>query len=203
MLDRISWLGHSSVKIRGGRTIYIDPWKLKDPEPADLILISHIHHDHFSPDDIVKIRKKETVIIATKDVARNLSGDVKAVKPGDRIELPWITVEAVPAYNPGKPFHPRESGWIGFILTLEGRRIYYCGDTDVIPEMKSMRADIMIVPVGGTYTMTAEEAARAVALIKPETAIPIHYDDIVGSIKDAEKFAELCETAVEIKPVTE
>lgn len=202
MLDRIFWLGHSSVKIKSDRIIFIDPWKLKDFEPADLILVSHIHHDHFSPDDITKIKKKETAIITTKDVAGGLSGDVRTVKPGDRVELPGITVEAVPAYNPGKPFHPRENGWIGFILTVEGRRIYYCGDTDLIPEMKDVRADIVMVPVGGTYTMNAEEAARAVALIKPEAAVPIHYDDIVGSVRDAKRFAELCEAAVEIKSVT-
>lgn len=116
--------------------------------------------------------------------------------------MPWITVEAVPAYNPGKPFHPRGNGWIGFVLTVEGRRIYYCGDTDLIPEMKDLTADIVIVPVGGTYTMTAEEAARAVDLIRPEAAVPIHYGDIVGSIRDAKRFAELCKTAVDIKPVT-
>jgi len=201
MLDKIFWLGHSSVKIKSDRTIYIDPWKLKSPEPADLILVSHIHHDHFSPDDIKKIRRKETVIITTGDVAADLSGDVRVVKSGDRVELFEMTVEAVPAYNPGKPFHPRESGWIGFILTVEGRRIYYCGDTDIIPEMNNIKADIMIVPVGGTYTMTAEEAARAVALIGPEAAVPIHYDDIVGSIKDAMRFKELCKTAVHIKPL--
>jgi L-ascorbate metabolism protein UlaG (beta-lactamase superfamily) len=202
MLDKIFWLGHSSVKIRSDKIVYIDPWKLKKPEPADLILISHIHHDHFSLDDIGKIRKKETVIITTKDVADHLSGAVTVVKPGERVALPWITVEAVPAYNPDKSFHPRENGWVGFILTVEGRRIYYCGDTDIIPEMKDVRADIMIVPVGGTYTMTAEEAARAVDLIKPEAAVPIHYDDIVGSIKDAKRFAELCGDPVEIKPIT-
>jgi len=202
MLDKIFWLGHSSVKIKNDRTTYIDPWKLKKPEPADLILVSHIHHDHFSPDDIGKIRTKETVIITTKDVAGNLSGDVRVVKPGERISLPGVSVEAVPAYNPGKPFHPRENGWIGFILTVEGKRIYYCGDTDLIPEMKNVQADIMIVPVGGTYTMTAEEAARAVDLVKPSAAVPIHYDDIVGSIEDARRFAELCRAAVEIKPVT-
>jgi len=203
MLDKIFWLGHSSVKIKSDRTIYIDPWKLKNPEPADLILISHSHRDHFSPDDIRKIKKKETVIIATADVAVDLSGDVRAVKPGDRVELPWITVEAVPAYNPGKPFHPKENDWIGFILTVDGRRIYYCGDTDFIPEMKEVRADIMIIPVGGTYTMNAEEAARAVALIRPEAAVPIHYDDIVGSIEDAKRFRDLCRVTVEIKPVTD
>ncbi len=203
MLDKIFWLGHSSVKIKSDRTIYIDPWKLKNPEPADLILISHSHRDHFSPDDIRKIKKKETVIIATADVAVDLSGDVRAVKPGDRVELPWITVEAVPAYNPGKPFHPKENDWIGFILTVDGRRIYYCGDTDFIPEMIDVRADIMIVPVGGTYTMNAEEAARAVDLIRPEAAVPIHYDDIVGSIEDAKRFRDLCRVTVEIKPVTD
>jgi L-ascorbate metabolism protein UlaG (beta-lactamase superfamily) len=85
---------------------------------------------------------------------------------------------------------------------VEGERIYYGGDTDLIPEMKDVKADIVILPVGGTYTMTAEEAARAADLIQPKTAIPIHYDDIVGSAADAKKFKELCKVPVEIKPVT-
>ncbi len=199
MLNKIYWLGHSSIKIKGDKTVYIDPWKLRDSDPADLILISHSHGDHLSPGDIKKIHKDDTVIITTEDCAIQLSGDVRVVKPGDEIQVGEIKVEAVPSYNTNKAFHPRQNKWVGFIITMEGSRIYYCGDTDFIPEMKEIEADIIIVPVGGTYTMTAEEAAEAVNLIKPGIAIPIHYGDIVGSIKDAKKFKALCEVPVEIK----
>jgi L-ascorbate metabolism protein UlaG (beta-lactamase superfamily) len=201
MLDRIFWLGHSSIKIEGERVLYIDPWKIEGGEKADIILISHSHHDHLSPDDVKKIQTEETVIVTTEDCAQSLSGDVRVVKPGDKVVIHDITVEAVPSYNLNKDFHPESEKWIGFVVTMGGKRIYYCGDTDFIPEMRNIRADIVIAPVGGTYTMTAEEAARAVNVIKPETAIPIHFGDIVGSRKDAERFSDLCECSVEIKPV--
>jgi L-ascorbate metabolism protein UlaG (beta-lactamase superfamily) len=201
MLDRIFWLGHSSIKIIGEAVLYIDPWKIEGGEKADIILISHSHHDHLSPNDVKKIKSEETVIVTTEDCAQSLSGDVRIVKPGDKLVIHDITIEAVPSYNLEKDFHPESEKWIGFVVTMGGKRIYYCGDTDFIPEMRSIRADIVIAPVGGTYTMTAEEAARAVNVIKPEAAVPIHFGDIVGSIKDAERFRDLAECSVEIKPV--
>jgi L-ascorbate metabolism protein UlaG (beta-lactamase superfamily) len=202
MLKKIKWLGHSSVKIEAEKTIYIDPWKIKEGRKADLILISHSHGDHLSPADIRKIQKEETVIIAAGDAAAQLSGDVRALKPGEKVTVQGVTIEAVPAYNIGKPYHPKANDWIGFILTVEGKRIYYGGDTDLIPEMKDIKADILILPVGGTYTMTAREAAEAADLIRPEAVIPIHFGDIVGTPADAVKFKELCKAPVEIKPVT-
>ena len=202
MLTKIKWLGHSSVKIEAGKVIYIDPWKIKMGQKADLILISHTHHDHLSPADIKKIQKEETVIIASSDAASQLSGDVRVLKPGQEVTVHGITIQAIPAYNIGKAYHPKASQWIGFLLTVEGKTIYYGGDTDLIPEMQSIRADIVILPVGGTYTMTAKEAAEAVNLIRPEVAIPIHYGDIVGTLEDAIQFKGLCKIPVEIKPVS-
>ncbi len=201
MVEKIFWLGHSSVRIDGEQVIYIDPWKLNDPKKADLVLISHSHYDHLSVEDVGKIQKEGTVIVTTQDSAADLSGDIRIVKPGDIVQVGEILVEAVPSYNTDKAFHPRESGWLGFVVTVMGKRIYYCGDTDLIPEMETIRADIMLVPVGGTYTMTAEDAARAVNIIRPGVAIPIHYDDIVGSADDARRFRDLCEVPVEIKSV--
>ncbi len=202
MLTKVKWLGHSSVKIEAGKIIYIDPWKIKNGQKADLILISHTHHDHLSPADIKKIQKEETVIIASSDAASQLSGDVRVLKPGQEVTVHGITVQAIPAYNIGKAYHPKASQWIGFLLTVEGKTIYYGGDTDLIPEMQRIRADIVILPVGGTYTMTAKEAAEAVNLIRPEVAIPIHYGDIVGTLEDAIQFKGLCKIPVEIKPVS-
>lgn len=202
MKENIAWLGHSSVKIKGKQVVYIDPWKLKPgSEKADVILISHSHHDHLSPEDVEKIRKEGTVIVTTADAAGELNGDVRVVKPGDRIMIGETEIEAVPAYNRKKAFHPKENEWLGFIVTMEGKRIYYGGDTDLIPEMKDIRADIVILPVGGTYTMTAEEAAEAARIIGPEVAIPIHCGDLVGTMEDARRFRDLCPVPVEIKPV--
>lgn len=202
MTPLISWLGHSSVKIKGRIAIYIDPWKIGAEEKADLILISHSHGDHFSPGDIRKLWKKETVILAQYACVSLLSGDVRAMQPGDEVTIAGATVRAVPAYNVNKSFHPKTGKGLGFLIRMEGKVIYYGGDTDRIPEMDKIAADIVIFPVGGTYTMTAEEAAQAVNQIKPELAIPIHFGDIVGSIRDAQRFADLCTVPVSILPVT-
>lgn len=198
MEEKIFWLGHSSVMIKSDKVIYIDPWKLKQAEKADVILISHNHFDHFSPEDVDKIRKDGTVVVCPSDCS-GLQAKVLNVKPGDKIEANGVPVEVVPSYNTNKEFHPKANNWVGFIVTVDCKRIYYCGDTDFIPEMKQIKADIVVIPVGGTYTMTAEEAANAVNAIKPELAIPIHYDDIVGTVKDAEKFAKLSSVPVKIK----
>jgi len=203
MLDKISWLGHSSIKIKTDNVIYIDPWKIKGGEKADLVLISHSHGDHLSPSDVRKIQKPETIIVTTADCAAGLSGNVMTVKPGDRITAGGIAVEAVPSYNVTKSFYPKANGWIGFVVTLERKRIYYAGDTDAVTELRDIKADIMIVPVGGTYTMTAEEAAGMVNLVKPEAAIPIHWGDIVGSAADAAKFKEMCTVPVTIKSISQ
>ena len=197
--DKIFWLGHSSVLIRSDKIVYIDPWKVRTKDRADLVLISHSHYDHLSPADVERIRKDDTVVVTTADAAPRLSGDVRILKPGERLSVHGIPVEAIPAYNTNKAFHPRKSGWIGFVVTLEGKRIYYAGDTDRTPEMEAVRADVVIVPVGGTYTMTAAEAAGAVNIIRPEAVIPIHWGDIVGSAADAGIFQEFCSVPVFVK----
>ncbi len=205
MIENIHWLGHDTFRIENDKTIYTDPYELQGELPkADLILITHDHFDHYSPDDVAKIAKDDTVIVTIAAVAQKLKGDVRVVKPGDSITVLGIPIEAVSAYNvskfrsPGVPFHPKESGHVGFILTVGGLRIYHAGDTDVIPEMDDIEADIALLPVGGTYTMTADEAAQAANRIRPKVAIPMHHSAIVGSIKDAERFRDLCEMEVVI-----
>ncbi len=198
----ITWLGHDSMKIKGdGRVIYIDPWKLKDEdkEPADVVLVTHEHYDHCSPLDVEKVSKKGTMIVATADSAKKLKGDVVVVKPGDTVELNNVTVNVVPAYNTNKSFHPKGSGWIGFIVTVGGKRIYHAGDTDRIPEMDDFKVDVALIPVSGTYVMTAEEAAEAVNRMKPTLAVPMHYGDIVGTEADAERFKKLVSGDIEVK----
>jgi len=205
MIENVHWLGHDCFRIENDKTIYIDPYELKGKPPkADLVLITHDHFDHFSPDDVAKVAKDDTVIVTIAAVAKRLKGDVRVVKPGDSLTVLGIPIETVAAYNvnkfrsPGVPFHPKESGHVGFIITVEGQRIYHAGDTDVIPEMDDIEADIALLPVGGTYTMTADEAAQAANRIKPEVAIPMHHSAIVGSVKDAKRFRNLCEMAVVI-----
>jgi L-ascorbate metabolism protein UlaG (beta-lactamase superfamily) len=199
MIDKIYWLGHATFQIKDEKIIYIDPWKLKGTEEkADIILITHDHYDHCEPKDVSKILQPGTVIVTTADCAQKLSGDVRIIAPGGRVELDGVEVEAVPAYNVDKEFHPQANGWVGFIITMGGQRIYHTGDSDVTPEMKQVKADIVLLPVGGTYTMTAEQAAEVANAIAPGWAIPMHYGDIVGSEGDAARFQELCQVPVKI-----
>lgn len=207
---KIAWLGHDSFRISNGKTVYIDPYQLKASGKADVLLISHEHFDHLSPDDIKKVVNNNTSIVTTAQCSNEVKKlkvkEVVVVKPGDKVNVQGMSVEAVPAYNinkinpgTGKPFHPKEDNKVGFVLTLNNVRIYHAGDTDAIPEMSKIKTDIALLPVSGTYVMTAEEAAQVAKMMKPRIAIPMHYGAIVGSVKDAEKFKTLvneCEVKI-------
>lgn len=189
--DNIHWLGHDSFRIEDqGKQIYIDPWKLSPKAlAADYILVTHSHYDHFSKDDINKIKTGHTKIIGSADVARQLGANAIAMQPNQEIEIDQLKILAVPAYNIGKKFHPRENKWIGFVITLsDGTRIYHAGDTDFIPEMKALEVDIALLPVSGTYVMTADEAIEAANAFRPSVVIPMHFGDIVGDQNDAKRF---------------
>jgi L-ascorbate metabolism protein UlaG (beta-lactamase superfamily) len=203
MIEHIHWLGHDTFKIVGEKVIYTDPFKIKKSDTADIILITHEHYDHCSPDDVKKIQKNDTVIVATDDCAGKLSGDIKTVKPGDTLTVNGIEIEAVSSYNTNKQFHTKDRNWVGYIFTVSGQRIYIAGDTDYIPEMKSLKADIALLPVSGTYVMTAEEAVQAALDIKPKVAIPMHYNSIVGTDDDAKRFAEGLKGKIEVKILKE
>ncbi|KPK01658.1 MAG: Zn-dependent hydrolase [Nitrospira bacterium SG8_35_4] len=203
MIDNIHWLGHDTFRIVGEKVIYTDPFKIRNKDVADIILITHEHYDHCSPEDVKKIQGTNTVIIATPDCAGKLSGNVKTVKPGDTLTVDGIIIEAVPSYNTNKQFHTKDRKWVGYIVTVKGKRIYIAGDTDRIPEMKTFNADIALLPVSGTYVMTAEEAIQAALDINPEIAVPMHYNSIVGSKRDAEKFAEGLKGKIEVKILKE
>jgi L-ascorbate metabolism protein UlaG (beta-lactamase superfamily) len=198
MIKNIHWLGHDTFKIMGEKVIVTDPYEIKKTDKADIILITHSHQDHCSPADVKKLQTATTTIVATADCAVKLQGTIKTMKPGDTINVGGIEIEAVPAYNTNKKFHPRENNWVGYIITVSGQRIYLAGDTDYIPEMKTFKVDIALLPVSGTYVMTADEAVKAALDIKPKIAIPMHYGSIVGSIKDAESFANALKGKIEV-----
>jgi L-ascorbate metabolism protein UlaG (beta-lactamase superfamily) len=205
---KLTWLGHDGFRIQDGQVLYIDPYQIEGGPKADLILVSHEHDDHLSVADLKKVTTPNTTIVAHTQSKNELSKlkvkEVKIIKPGDKVKFGDIEVEAVPAYNlnkfrePGKVFHPKEDGKLGFIVTVKGVRIYHAGDADNIPEMKNIRADVALIPVSGTYVMTAQEAAEAVGSINPKVAIPMHYGTIVGSRKDAETFQSLVKCDVKI-----
>lgn len=191
----IQWLGHASFRISHDETvIYIDPWKLKNvPNDATMVLVSHSHYDHYSPEDIAKVSGPDTKLIASADViAKENAGE--AIMPGLTVELGGVRIIAVAAYNPRKQFHPRANNWVGFVIEIGSKRIYYAGDTDLTEEMKALKdIDVALLPVGGTYTMDATEAAQAANLIKPKRVIPYHWGDIVGELNDAMRFTEMAE----------
>lgn len=196
MFVRITWLGHASVMLaQDAQTVYIDPWKLAASLPkADLILITHDHYDHFSPPDIERIRQDRTRIVAPFD--HPLVTD--RMGPSQTLDIGDIRIAAVRSYNISRQFHPRANNWVGYIVTMANKRIYHPGDTDRIPEMKGLAPDVAFLPVGGTYTMDADEAIQAALDIGLRCIIPIHYGDIVGSRHDAEIVRAGSQAPVEI-----
>ena len=194
MTEKLHWLGHDTFRIDGPPVVYVDPYQLGDKlPPADLILITHDHFDHLSPADVAKIHRPGTVVVAPKEVEGKLPVPVTVISVGESKTVAGITVKAVPAYNTNKTFHPKNDGKVGFVFTVGGVTYYHAGDTDVIPEMTGLAPDVALLPVSGTYVMTADEAAKAAWQIKPKVAVPMHYGAIVGSEADAKKFARLLE----------
>ena len=207
MVDNVTWLGHDAFRISGSQTIYIDPWHIAPgAPPADIILVTHEHFDHFDKDDIARISQPATVIVGPAEVTAQVDGDTRTVAPGDTVAIAGATVRAVPAYNtdkyrePGVVFHPRADAKVGYVVELDGTTYYHAGDTDVIDEMSEIDVDVAMIPVSGTYVMTADEAARACGKLHAGVVIPMHYDTIVGSVADAQRLAELCPLPVEILP---
>ena len=197
--NKINWLGHDAFRIDAQKTIYIDPFQIQPGPKADIILVSHEHFDHCSPEDIERIQTEHTVIITESESAAKLKGNIKIMKPNETLTLNDIKIETVPSYNTNKKFHPKENGWLGFIIEIIGERIYHSGDTDYIPEMKEIKTNIALLPVSGTYVMTAEEAVKAALAIKPDLAIPMHYGAIVGGEEDARQFKKALEGKVKVK----
>jgi L-ascorbate metabolism protein UlaG (beta-lactamase superfamily) len=192
MLENITWLGHDAFQIAASKMIYVDPFQLAgDLEPADVICITHGHNDHCSPEDVARIRREDTVVVAAVSCRGKVEGDVRFVKAGDKVTIDDLVIEAIPAYNVNKRFHPKEAGGVGYLLSVDGSRIYHAGDTDPIPEMEGLDVDIALLPVSGVYVATAEEAVEAANKIGPKMVIPMHYGSIVGSSADAERFKEL------------
>jgi L-ascorbate metabolism protein UlaG (beta-lactamase superfamily) len=204
----IHWLGHDTFLLMNGKRVCIDPFKLKRPVEADLVLVTHEHYDHWSMEDLKRVVKPNTTLVTIKqnagDASKLPAKRVVTITPGQKEEIDGVTIEAVPAYNlnkfrePGKVFHPKEDGKVGYIITLGGVRFYHAGDTDAIPEMSNFKTDVAFLPVSGTYVMTVDEAVEAARMIKPALAIPMHYGSIVGSEADAQQFKSKAPCPVEI-----
>jgi len=199
---------HSSIRLQSkqGTVIYVDPYGFNtSPHDADLILVTHTHFDHFSPEDIAKVRTPHTVFVMPALNMREFieagftNEDAAFLTPGEHaMPLPGIEIETVPAYNISKAFHPEERGWLGYVVEIDGLRVYVAGDTDDLPQNRSITCDVALVPVGGTYTMNAREAAAFVNALRPAVAIPEHYGTVAGSPKDGKTFASLVDPQIEV-----
>ncbi|MCR4704629.1 MAG: MBL fold metallo-hydrolase, partial [Lachnospiraceae bacterium] len=197
--ERVSINTHSSIRIAGSKVLYFDPFEIPDePHDADMIFITHDHYDHFSPDDIRKVKKDATLLIVPEgmkkvvlDKTEFFAKSIIYMKSRQQKEFSRMLVETVPAYNRLKPFHSKGKGWVGYVVTLDDVKYYVAGDTDVTKEALNVRCDVAIVPIGGHYTMDAKDAAKLVKEIHPRYAIPSHYGKIVGKPEDGETFTKL------------
>lgn len=202
MDPKIQWLGHDSFRLIGEKVVYIDPWKITNARhDADVVLVTHDHFDHFVIEDVDRVRNENTIVVVPEMLRGKVQGNVRVVRRGDKLTVNGVPVEVTAAYNlaPDRQnFHPNAYGGVGYIVTLNGKRIYHTGDTDAIPEMKGLEADIMLVPVSGTYVCNSDEAVQVVELVKPKLAIPMHWDSIVGTWEDANRFKQKAGVPVEI-----
>ena len=206
MLENVKIFTHSSIKIetKDHFVLYFDPFRIPEEfHDADYILITHSHYDHFSPEDINKVKKENTKIVITTDLFDKTvslgfnEDDITIALPNAHYKVENIEFDTIPAFNKLKEFHPRKNGWIGYIIKLNDVTYYVAGDTDYSHEASRVECDVALLPIGGTYTMNAEEAAKLANDIHPKIAVPTHYGSIVGSPEDADKFCSLLNKEIE------
>lgn len=195
MQTKVELFIHSSIKITGKEVIYVDPFKIDEEfHDADYIFCTHSHYDHFSPEDINKIKKDDTILIVVEELqtdALELGLEIMTVVPNEEYQIDNIEFKTTYAYNKNKEFHPKEKNWVGYIIDVDGTRYYISGDTDNIEEIQDIECDVALIPIGGTYTMDYKEAAKLANTIKAGVVIPTHYNCIIGSKEDALNFEKL------------
>jgi L-ascorbate metabolism protein UlaG (beta-lactamase superfamily) len=201
ILEGVSHLNHASIKFERGSVVYVDPYQIDgEPHDADMVFCTHDHFDHLSMDDIKKVMNENSILVVPVKNAKKFKKfpvkEVVGVEPSMDYEAGGVKFKTVRAYNLDKKFHPKKKNWVGFVIYLEGTGYYISGDTDYIPEMDDVEADVAFLPVSGTYVCTAEEAARAANSIKPKVAVPIHFGSVVGTAQDADLFIEKLDSSI-------
>lgn len=205
MYEEVQVLTHSSIRIAENQIVYFDPFHVEgEPHDADIICVTHDHFDHYSPEDLAKVKNAATILVCPKTMEHSLSNSgipeefTELVAPGDELEINGVRIQAVPAYNVGKQFHPQANQWVGYLVTMNDVTYYIAGDTDINEDVKKVRCDAALLPVGGTYTMTAEEAAELAEMIHPKAAIPTHYGSVAGKAEDGQIFADLLKDKINV-----
>lgn len=205
MYEEVQVLTHSSIRIAENQIVYFDPFHVEgEPHDADIICVTHDHFDHYSPEDLAKVKNATTILVCPKMMEDSLSNSgiseefTELVAPGDELEINGVRIQAVPAYNVGKQFHPQANQWVGYLVTMNDVTYYIAGDTDINEDVKKVRCDAALLPVGGTYTMTAEEAAELAEMIHPKAAIPTHYGSVAGKAEDGQIFADLLKDKINV-----
>ncbi len=205
MYEEVQVLTHSSIRIAENQIVYFDPFHVEgEPHDADIICVTHDHFDHYSPEDLAKVKNATTILVCPKTMEDSLSNSgiseefTELVAPGDELEINGVRIQAVPAYNVGKQFHPQANQWVGYLVTMNEVTYYIAGDTDINEDVKKVRCDAALLPVGGTYTMTAEEAAELAEMIHPKAAIPTHYGSVAGKAEDGQIFADLLKDKINV-----
>ncbi|MGI6536569.1 MAG: MBL fold metallo-hydrolase [Eggerthellaceae bacterium] len=204
--DRVTVFTQSSIRLSGEKMLYFDPFQMDhEPHDADAVFITHDHYDHFSPEDFAKVMRPDTVMVLPtllEPAAREAgvpAEHIICVEPAQQLKVLGIPVETVAAYNVDKPYHPRSKHWVGYVVTVKGVRYFISGDTDRIPENEAVDCDVALIPIGGTFTMDAAEAAGLIDAIRPRiAAIPTHYGTIVGAPSDAAAFAKHVDPAIPV-----
>lgn len=202
-MTRFSINCHSSIRCGGDTVLWFDPFRVENaPADGDVIFVTHEHYDHFSPEDIRRVMKADAVLVLPESCRETVlaagfaAGQIMTVQPGGAYQVKGVAFETVPAYNIGKKFHPQSNRWVGYVVTVAGRRVYVAGDTDDTPEARAVRCDAAFLPAGGTYTMTAAEAAALANAIHPQAAVPTHYGSIVGEKADGDAFAAALDAGI-------
>lgn len=205
MYEEVQVLTHSSIRIAGNQIIYFDPFHVEaESHDADIICVTHEHFDHYSPEDLAKVKNAATILVCPKTMKDSLNNSgiseefTELVTPGDELEINGVRIQAVPAYNIGKQFHPQQNQWVGYLVTMNEVTYYIAGDTDINEDVKKVQCDVAMIPVGGTYTMTAEEAAKLTEMIHPKAAVPTHYGSVAGKAEDGQIFADLLKDKINV-----
>ncbi len=202
MFEEINLLFHNSIRYKKDLTIYFDPFKINENyNNADIIFITHSHYDHYSKEDILKVKKEKTIIVIPEDLINEVETyfpkeNIISVVPNKKYMVKNISFETVPAYNVNKNYHPKTNNWVGYLVTICDIKYYIAGDTDVTEENKKIKCDVAFIPIGGTYTMDYKEAAMLINEIKPRLVVPTHFGTIVGTKEDGVKFLELLDKSI-------